>query len=177
MMRAWRRGAWYGSVWPFRCYPAYPQATEATQPARSVPGATSPAPPGSGSPGLDGASGYCRTGSRRPVSRRASGHRQDRHVYAWWKTGKPAQRPPSNMSYNSVIGHVDLEQKWPCSTRPRRSLNHQPTASCPRWPGTTRSARVKCKKRETLKSPTQTKPKPRWELHWAAMFHFILTMN
>ena len=41
-----RLGAWYGSAWPVRYYPAYPRATAATHPARTVPGAASPAPPG-----------------------------------------------------------------------------------------------------------------------------------
>ena len=46
VMPAWRRGAWHGSVWPVRYCPAYPQATAATQLARTVPGAAFPAPPG-----------------------------------------------------------------------------------------------------------------------------------
>ena len=33
-----------------------------------------------------------------------------------------------------VIGHFDLEQLWPCSTRRHRSLKHRPTAFSPRWP-------------------------------------------
>ena len=41
-----RRGAWHGSTWLVRYYPAYPRATAAAQPARTVPGAASPAPPG-----------------------------------------------------------------------------------------------------------------------------------
>ena len=41
-----RRGAWHGSAWPVRYYPAYPRSTAAAQPARTVPGAASPAPPG-----------------------------------------------------------------------------------------------------------------------------------
>ena len=41
-----QRGAWHGSAWPVRYYPAYPRATAATQPARTVLGAASPAPPG-----------------------------------------------------------------------------------------------------------------------------------
>ena len=41
-----RRGAWHGSVWPVRYYPAYPPAIATTQPARTVPGAASHAPPG-----------------------------------------------------------------------------------------------------------------------------------
>ena len=39
-------GAWRGSGWPVRYYPEYPRATSATQPARTVPGAAYPAPPG-----------------------------------------------------------------------------------------------------------------------------------
>ena len=46
VMPAWRRGAWHGSVWPVRYCPAYPPATAATQPTRTVPGAAFPAPPG-----------------------------------------------------------------------------------------------------------------------------------
>ena len=41
-----RLGAWHGSVWPARCILASPPATAAVQPARTVPGAASPAPPG-----------------------------------------------------------------------------------------------------------------------------------
>ena len=41
-----RLGAWHGSVWPVRCVTAYPPATAATHPGRTVPGAASPAPPG-----------------------------------------------------------------------------------------------------------------------------------
>ena len=41
-----RRGAWHGSAWPVRYYPASLPATAATQPARTVPWATIPAPPG-----------------------------------------------------------------------------------------------------------------------------------
>ena len=41
-----RRGAWHGSAWPARYYPASLPATAATQPARTVPWATIPAPPG-----------------------------------------------------------------------------------------------------------------------------------
>ena len=44
--REGRRGAWHGSAWPVRYYPAYPRATATTQPARTVPGAAFPAPPG-----------------------------------------------------------------------------------------------------------------------------------
>ena len=41
-----RLDAWHGSVWPARCILASPPATAAVQPARTVPGAASPAPPG-----------------------------------------------------------------------------------------------------------------------------------
>ena len=41
-----RRGAWHGSAWPVRYYPASLPATAATQPARTVPWAAIPAPPG-----------------------------------------------------------------------------------------------------------------------------------
>ena len=41
-----RLDAWQGSVWPARCILASPPATAAVQPARTVPGAASPAPPG-----------------------------------------------------------------------------------------------------------------------------------
>ena len=41
-----RRGAWHGSAWPVRYYPAYPRATAAAHPARTVPGAALPTPPG-----------------------------------------------------------------------------------------------------------------------------------
>ena len=41
-----RRGAWHGSAWPVRYYPASLPATAATQPALTVPWATIPAPPG-----------------------------------------------------------------------------------------------------------------------------------
>ena len=41
-----RLGAWRGSAWPVRYYPAYPRATATTHPARTVPGAAFPAPPG-----------------------------------------------------------------------------------------------------------------------------------
>ena len=41
-----RRGAWHGSTWPVRYYPASLPATAATQPARTVPWAAIPAPPG-----------------------------------------------------------------------------------------------------------------------------------
>ena len=41
-----RRGAWHGSAWPVRYYPASVPATAATQPARTVPWAAIPAPPG-----------------------------------------------------------------------------------------------------------------------------------
>ena len=40
-----RRGAWHGSTWPVRYYPASLPATAATQPARTVPWAAIPAPP------------------------------------------------------------------------------------------------------------------------------------
>ena len=40
-----RRGAWHGSAWPVRYYPASLPATAATQPARTVPWAAIPAPP------------------------------------------------------------------------------------------------------------------------------------
>ena len=40
-----RRGAWHGSIWPVRYYPASLPATAATQPARTVPWAAIPAPP------------------------------------------------------------------------------------------------------------------------------------
>ena len=45
-MREVRLGAWRGSAWPVRYYPAYPRATATTHPARTVPGAAFPAPPG-----------------------------------------------------------------------------------------------------------------------------------
>ena len=45
-VREVRLGAWRGSAWPVRYYPAYPRATATTHPARTVPGAASPAPPG-----------------------------------------------------------------------------------------------------------------------------------
>ena len=32
-----------------------------------------------------------------------------------------------------VIGHVDQEILWPCSTRPHSSLNHRATTFCPQW--------------------------------------------
>ena len=41
-----RRGAWHGSAWPARYYPAYPRATAAAQPDRTVLVAASLAPPG-----------------------------------------------------------------------------------------------------------------------------------
>ena len=41
-----RRGAWHGSAWPVRYYPASLPATAATRLARTVPGAAFPAPPG-----------------------------------------------------------------------------------------------------------------------------------
>ena len=41
-----RRDAWHGSAWPVRYYPASLPATAATQPARTVPWAAIPAPPG-----------------------------------------------------------------------------------------------------------------------------------
>ena len=41
-----RLGAWHGSAWLVRYYPAYPRATAAAHPARTVPGAAFPAPPG-----------------------------------------------------------------------------------------------------------------------------------
>ena len=41
-----RLGAWRGSAWPVRYYPAYPRATATTHPTRTVPGAAFPAPPG-----------------------------------------------------------------------------------------------------------------------------------
>ena len=41
-----RLGAWRGSAWPVRYYPAYPRATATTHPTQTVPGAAFPAPPG-----------------------------------------------------------------------------------------------------------------------------------
>ena len=41
-MHEGRLGAWHGSAWPVRYYPAYPRATAAVQPARTVPGAPVP---------------------------------------------------------------------------------------------------------------------------------------
>ena len=38
-MHVVRRGAWRGSAWPVRYYPAYPRPTAATRPARSASGA------------------------------------------------------------------------------------------------------------------------------------------
>ncbi len=45
-MREGRLGAWHGSAWLVRYYPAYPPATAAAHPARTVPGAAFPVPPG-----------------------------------------------------------------------------------------------------------------------------------
>ena len=45
-MRAKLVGVWHGSAWPAHCYPASPSATAAVHPARTVPWAASPAPPG-----------------------------------------------------------------------------------------------------------------------------------
>ena len=45
-MRAKLLGVWHGSAWPAHYYPASPSATAAVQPARTVPGAAIPAPPG-----------------------------------------------------------------------------------------------------------------------------------
>ena len=45
-MHEGRLGAWHGSAWPVRWILASPRATVAAQPARTVPGAASPAPPG-----------------------------------------------------------------------------------------------------------------------------------
>ena len=41
-MHEGRLGAWHGSAWPVRYYPAYPRATAAAHPARTVPGAPVP---------------------------------------------------------------------------------------------------------------------------------------
>ena len=45
-MRAKLLGAWRGSAWLVRYHPASPPATAGAHPARTVPGAASPAPPG-----------------------------------------------------------------------------------------------------------------------------------
>ena len=72
---AWerRRGAWHGSAGPVRYYPESPPATAAVQRARTVPGAASPAPPGTLGAGLYGASfspqACCRLSRKAPASR------------------------------------------------------------------------------------------------------------
>ena len=38
MMHEGRLGAWHGSAWLVRYYPAYPRSTAATHSARTVPG-------------------------------------------------------------------------------------------------------------------------------------------
>ena len=72
-MHGVRRGASHGSGWPARYYPAYPPATAAVQRARTVPGAASPAPPGTPAAGLSGASfppqACCRLRRKAPPSR------------------------------------------------------------------------------------------------------------
>ena len=68
-----RRGAWHGSAGPVRYYPESPPATAAVQRARTVPGAASPAPPGTLGAGLYGASfppqACCRLSRKAPASR------------------------------------------------------------------------------------------------------------
>ena len=68
-----RRGAWHGSAGPVRYYPESPPATAAVQRARTVPGAASPAPPGTLGAGLSGASfppqACCRPSRKAPASR------------------------------------------------------------------------------------------------------------
>ena len=45
-MREGRLGAWRGRAWLVRYYSAFPRATAAAHPARTVPGAAFPVPPG-----------------------------------------------------------------------------------------------------------------------------------
>ena len=53
---------------------------------------------------------------------------------------KASRRPENRLAEHratwpiiAVIGHVDQEILWPCSTRPHRSLNHRATTFCPQW--------------------------------------------
>ena len=145
-MREVRLGAWRGSAWPVRYYPAYPRATATTHPARTVPGQhfphhpvdlrprdlghLSPPKPVVGSAEklrpagtwLCGDASPPRCGSRtRPAPRRFSQSRTP-FLYA---TGSLLRMPGSPMGYpperwtgsSGVRCHPDSGGKWPSGFR------------------------------------------------------------